>query len=100
MNEKLLTEIFSEQHEVPDELKKRIHAELLKEEKRIIMRNIALTLSAVTVTLFFALTMIVVFFGRIIPLLTALGFSAIILFMAAVLAAAVGKYEFRKGYEL
>lgn len=100
MNEKLLTDLFSEQHEVPDELKKRIHAELLKEEKRIIVRNIVLTLSAVFVTLFFALTIVVVFFGSIIPLLPAFGLSAVIVFMAAALAFAAGKYEIRKGYEL
>ena len=95
MDEKLLTETFSERHEVPDKLKKRIHTKLLKEEKRMILRNIVLTLTAVFVTLFFAITIVVVFVGKIIPLLTTFVLAAIIFFMAVALAAAAGKYEIR-----
>ena len=75
MDEKLMTEIFSEKQEVPEELKKRIHAELLKQEKAIYIRNIAASLIAVFVLSMFIISFAVIFFGDIATLILSVVFS-------------------------
>lgn len=95
MNEKLMTEIFSEKQEVPHELKKRVHNELLKQEKAIMTRNIAITLTAVFIFSFFIISFAVIFLGDITSLLFTVGFSLVTAFMAAALAVAAGKYQIR-----
>lgn len=95
MNEKLITEIFSEKQEVPNELKERIHKELLKQEKRIMIRNIGVTLIAVFVISFFMISFAVVFLGDILFLILTVGFSIITALMALALAIAAGKYEIK-----
>ncbi len=95
MDEKLMTEIFSEKQEVPEELKKRIHAELLKQEKAIYIRNIAASLIAVFVLSMFIISFAVIFFGDIATLILSVVFSAAAFFMATALAVVAGKYEIR-----
>jgi predicted phage tail protein len=95
MDERLLTEIYSEKQEVPDELRQRIHAGLLKKEKHIMVRNIAFTLAAVIVVSFFVIALAVVFIGDIVSLLLTSAFSLVFAFMAVILAVAAGKYEIR-----
>ncbi len=95
MNEKLMSEIFSEKQEVPYELKKRIHEELLKQEKEIMIRNIAITLTVVFIFSFFIISFAVIFFGNIVSLLLTVAFSIASAFMATALAVAAGKYEIR-----
>lgn len=95
MNEKLLSEIFSEKQEVPDELKKRIHAELVKQEKAIMIRNVAIALTAVFVSSFFLISFAIIFLGDIIFVLFTAVFSLITALMASALAVAAGKYEIR-----
>lgn len=95
MNEKLMTEIFTEKREVPEELKKRIHNELLKQEKKIIMRNIMISLAAVLLLSFFAISFAVIFIGDILALVFTIAFSVFTAFMATALSVAAGKYEIR-----
>lgn len=95
MDEKLMTEIFSEKQEVPEELKKRIHAELLKQEKAIYIRNIAASLIAVFVLSMFIISFTVIFFGDIATLILSVVFSVAAFFMATALAVVAGKYEIR-----
>lgn len=95
MNEKLISEIFSEKREVPYELKDRIHKELLKLEKKIMIRNIAVSLTAVFVLSFFAVSFAVVFVGNILSLIIVACFSIASVFMATALAVIAGKYEIR-----
>ena len=95
MDEKLLDEIFSEKREVPEALKQSIHAELLKREKRIMIRNLAVTLAFVFAFSFFVIALAVIFLGDIVSLLTISAFSAVCAFMAALLAIAAGKREIR-----
>ena len=95
MDEKLLNDIFSEKQEVPEALKQRVHAELLKQEKRIMIRNIALTLALVFIVSFFVITLAVIFLGDIVSLLLISAFSAVCAFMAVVLAVTAGKREIR-----
>lgn len=95
MDERLLTEIYSEKQEVPEELRQRVHAGLLKKEKQIMVRNIAFTLAAVIVVSFFVIALAVVFIGDIVSLLLTSAFSLVFAFMAVILAVAAGKYEIR-----
>lgn len=96
MNEKLMREIFSEKQQVPEELKERIHAELMKQEKAIMKRNIAIALTAVFALSFFIISFAVVFLGDIIYLFSAAVFSVVTALMASALAVAAGKYEIQK----
>lgn len=96
MNEKLMTEIFTEKQEVPVELKEKIHKELLKQEKAIMIRNIAVTLTAVVLISFFIISFAVIFLADITFLLFTVAFSFITAFMATALAVAAGKYEIQK----
>ncbi len=95
MNEKLLSEIYSEKKKVPDELKERIHKELLKQEKKIMIRNIAVSLTVVFVLSFFVVSFAVIFLGDILSLLFVACFSTASVFMATALAVVAGKYEIR-----
>ncbi len=95
MNEKLMTEVFTEKHEVPEELKKRIHIELLKQEKKIMVRNIIISLLAVFLLSFFVISFAVIFVGDIISLVSAVAFSGFTAFAALALAVVAGKYEIR-----
>lgn len=95
MDEKLMTEIFSEKQEVPEELKKRIHAELLKQEKAIYIRNIAASLIAVFVLSLFTISFAFIFFGDIATLILSVVFSVAAFFMATALAVVAGNYEIR-----
>lgn len=96
MNERLLTEFLTEKQEVPEELKERIHKELLKQEKAIMIRNITVTLAAVFVLSFFVIAFAYVFLGNILSLVLTAAFSAGSAVMAVVLAVAAGKYEIRE----
>lgn len=95
MDEKLLTDIFSEKREVPNELRRRIHSELIKEEKRIMMRNIIIALSAIIIMSFFIIAFVVIFFGNIITLFVTGAFLGVYSLMAIALAGVAGKYEIR-----
>lgn len=95
MDEKLLTEVFTEKCEVPEELKNRIHERLLKQERRIMIRNLAVALTSVIVLSFFIISFAVIFFGNIVFLLAAAAFSAFSAVTAVILAVAAGKYEIR-----
>ncbi len=95
MNEKLMAEIFAEKHEVPEELKKRIHNELLKQEKKIMARNISLSLAAVFLLSFFVISFAVIFLGDIIAIVFTIAFSVFTAFAATLLSVAAGKYEIR-----
>lgn len=96
MNESLLTEFLTEKQEVPEELKERIHKELLKQEKAIMIRNITVTLAAVFVLSFFVISFAYVFLGNILSLVLTAAFSVGSAVMAVVLAVAAGKYEIRE----
>ena len=95
MNEKLMTEIFTEKHEVPEELKRRIHNELLRQEKKIMARNISLSLTAVFLLSFFVISFAVIFIGDIASIIFTVAFSVLAAFMATALAVVAGKYEIR-----
>ncbi len=95
MDEKLLTEVFTERYEVPEELRNRIHEKLLKQEKRIMIRNLAVSLTAVIILSFFIISFAVIFLGSIVWLLAAAAFSALSAVFAVILACAAGKYEIR-----
>lgn len=95
MNDRLMTDIFSEKQEVPDALKKRLHAELKRQERIIYLRNIALALLSVFVLSIFVISFAVIFFGNIAMLLAAVVFSAVTALMAASLAVAAGKHEIK-----
>lgn len=100
MNEKLMTEMFSEKTEVPDELKKRIHEELIKQEKKLMIRNIAFSLAAIFLISLLTISFAVIFLGDIISLVSSVVFSIISAFMATALAVVAAKYEIgniRKG---
>lgn len=95
MNEKLMTEIFTEKHEVSQELKSRIHNELLKQEQKIMARNILISLAAVFLLSFFVISFAVIIVGDIISILLTITFSVFTAFMATALAVVAGKYEIR-----
>ena len=95
MDEKLLTEVFTERYEVPEELRNRIHEKLLKQERRIMIRNLAVSLTAVIILSFFIISFAVIFLGSIVWLLAAAAFSAFSAVTAVILAVAAGKYEIR-----
>ena len=93
MDEKLLAEIFAEEHEVPAELRAAVHEKLLRQEKAIMRKNIAATLAAVFSFSFFLSAFAVIFFGNIVFLLVTAVFSAVSVFMAVILAGAASKYD-------
>jgi hypothetical protein len=95
MDEHLLTEVFTEKYEVPAELKDRIHEKLLIQERRIMRRNLAVSLTAVIILSFFIVSFAVIFLGSIVWLLAAAAFSVISAVMAVILSCAAGKYEIR-----
>ena len=95
MDEKLMTEIFSEKQEVPEKLKEQIHKELLKQEKAIMVWNIAITLTAVFIVSFFVISFTVIFIWDIISLLLVSAFSVASALTATALAVTAGKYEIR-----
>ena len=100
MNEKLMTEIFSEKQEVPIELKKRIHEELIKQERVIMIKNTAFSLGAIFLISLLTISFAVIFLGDIIALVSSVVFSIISAFMATALAVVAAKYEIgniRKG---
>ena len=95
MNEKLMIEVFTEKHEVPEELKNRIHIELMKQEKKIMARNIIISLTAVFLLSFFVISFAVIFVGDIISLVFTVAFSGFTAFAATALAVVAGKHEIR-----
>ncbi len=100
MDERLMKEIFSEKQEVPEELKKRIHEKLLKQERAIMIRNIIFSLAVVTVISMFVISFVIVFFGDILSLAFTAASVLVTMLMAAALAIAAGRYEIinlRKG---
>lgn len=95
MNEKLMRDILSEKQEVPEELKKRIHDELIRQEKAIMIRNITLSLATVFLFTFSLFTFAFLFLGDYLSLIFAFAFSVFCVIAATALAVAAGKYEMK-----
>ena len=93
MDENILADIFKEKSEVPEELKRRIHKELIKQEKKIMIRNVVVALFAVFVISFFIITFVVVFFNDIVTILCTAILLVVYALMAVLLAGVIGKME-------
>ncbi len=91
--ENMLREILTEEHTAPCEINQKLHCELIKLERKIIIRNIIIAVFLVFSVTFFAVSLTYIFSGSLTAIIGILFFSLISAAMSVILAVSAGKYE-------